>query len=67
MENTLKALFDFQKFAGNRELQEKIDAAHRRTGRRISLDEADLVAAAGLPYSESRASDKDDKDPNSLL
>ena len=49
MEKALTKLFDFQKFAGNSKLQEVIDSVHRRP-QEISLDDADLIAAAGSPY-----------------
>ncbi len=51
MENKLFKLFDYQKFAGNSKLQEVIDSVHRRP-RELSLDEADLISAAGSPYTK---------------
>lgn len=51
MEARLKNLFDFQKFANEPELQRVIDQAHARRGARLlSLDEADMVNAAGDKY-----------------
>ena len=61
MEKALSELFDYQKFAGNRRLQAVIDSVHRRP-RELSLDEADLVAAAGDPYYKPASDEKDKKD-----
>ena len=55
MESRLKALFDYQKFEGNNDLQRIIDATHARYGigkkngrvRELTMDELDYVAAAG--------------------
>ncbi len=50
LERTLRQLFDFQKFEGNRELQQVIDSVHARHAvRELSLDEMEFVAAAGVP------------------
>ena len=49
MEKKLKKLFDYQRFAGNAALQAVIDGEHRPP-RELSLDEADLVSAAGSAY-----------------
>ena len=51
MDKKLSLLFDYQKFEGNVELQSVIDKVNARfsSSRRLSDDEADLVAAAGLP------------------
>ena len=53
MERKLKALFDFQAFEQNRDLQDVIDSVHARYNtvrREIDLDDADLVNAAGTPH-----------------
>ena len=51
MEKTLQKLFDYQRFSGNPRLQKVIDAVHARSApRRLSEEEAELVAAAGAPY-----------------
>ena len=47
MEEKLSKLFDYQKFIRNPRLQEVIDSACKRE---LSLDEAELVTAAGSPY-----------------
>ncbi len=52
MEKKLRALFDYQKFEKNADLQSVIDSVHARyssTARMLTDDEADLVAAAGMP------------------
>ena len=52
MEKKLRALFDFQKYEQNEDLQKVIDRVHARysgSARMLSDDEADLVAAAGMP------------------
>ena len=52
METTLKKLFDYQKFEGNRALQTVIDNVHTRYAvRELDLNEMVFVAAAGLPES----------------
>ena len=55
MESKLKRLFDFQKFQGNKELAGVIDAVHARyasnpRARELSMDELELVNAAGSPH-----------------
>ena len=67
MENKLKALFDFQKFEGNADLQQVIDSVHsrysasgNRSGRReLSLDDMEWVNAAGQPYQERKKNEHD--------
>ena len=50
MERKLKALFDLQKFEGNRDLQQVIDSVHAKYAvRELSLDDMAYVAAAGVP------------------
>ena len=50
MEKRISMLFDFQKFEKNADLQAVIDAVHARyTARKLTDDEAELVAAAGTP------------------
>lgn len=54
MERKLRALFDYQKFEQNKDLQNVIDRVHARyrsssRARMLDDDEADMVAAAGLP------------------
>ena len=57
MENKLKALFDYQKFEQNKDLQKVIDRVHARyssIARLLSDDEADMVAAAGMPDTQPK-------------
>ncbi len=50
MENVLQSLFDFQRFEQNADLQRVIDSVHNsRARRQIDLDDAEWVAAAGMP------------------
>ena len=49
-ELNLGQLFDFQKFEGNRELQQVIDSVHARYAvRELGFDELETVSAAGTP------------------
>lgn len=53
MENILKALFNYQKFENNTELKKVIDSVHGRyASRALSMDELEMVAAAGEAYSD---------------
>ncbi len=50
MESKLAYLFDFQKFEGNRALQDVIDEVHaRRSMAELDLDDMQFVSAAGVP------------------
>ena len=60
MDKKLSLLFDFQRFEKNADVQAVIDAVHARyTARKLSDDEADCVAAAGMPETALK--------PNKLL
>ena len=55
MERKLRQLFDFQKFQGNRELQQVIDSVHSRYAvRELSMDDMSTVAAAGIPEPQDK-------------
>ena len=55
LEEKLSLLFDYQTFEGNADLQAVIDAVHARCGAQaLSDDEAELVAAAGMPGAEQK-------------
>ncbi len=55
MERKLKALFDLQKFDGNRDLQQVIDSVHAKYAvRELSLDDMKYVAAAGVPELQNK-------------
>ena len=50
MSNTLKQLFDFQRFEGNKDLQQVIDSVHAKYAtRELSFEELEMVHAAGTP------------------
>ena len=58
LEDLLKALFEYQSFEQNGELQGVIDRVHTRYGTRmLSDEEADWVAAAGMPETARKRSD----------
>ena len=66
MEKKLKALFDFQKFDGNADLQQIINSVHARyatanagSSRELNLDEMEWVAAAGQPEQEMKKNERD--------
>ncbi len=67
MEKKLKALFDYQKFENNTDLQRIIDSVHarytaqntKRSIRELSLDEVEWVAAAGMPGTEKKKNEPD--------
>ena len=62
MEKKLKQLFDFQKFAGNPELQSVIDSVHSRyQTRELNMDEMDMVFAAGMPHLPDRKKELTEK------
>ena len=50
MSRTLKQLFDFQRFEGNKELQQVIDSVHAKyASRELDLSDMETVYAAGTP------------------
>ena len=49
IENTLRALFDFQRFQCNGELEALIQDTFGRWGAQLSDDDLEQVAAAGEP------------------
>ena len=58
LENLLKALFEYQSFEQNEELQGVIDRVHTRyASRMLSDEEADWVAAAGMPETARKRRD----------
>ena len=66
MENKLKALFDFQKFEGNADLQQVIDSVHSRYAvagkngtRELTMGEMEWVSAAGRPVTERKKDERD--------
>ena len=66
MENKLKAMFDFQKFDGNADLQSIINSTHSRYSvKELSLDEMEWVNAAGVPEMNTGVRKDKDADPGS--
>lgn len=62
MERKLEKMFDYQKFAGNRELQQVIDSVHAKYAmRELSLDDLSMVNAAGIPELLNTQKEKGDK------
>lgn len=48
--NKLTLLFGYQRFEGNPNLRQAIDSVHGRyQARELSLDNLDMIAAAGAP------------------
>ncbi len=61
MDKRLGLLFDFQDFESNAKLKAVIDAVHARySARKLSDDEVDCVAAAGMPEKPTQRIDPDD-------
>lgn len=58
MENKIKALFDFQRFQGNKRLAEMIAEAEQSLNGELSDEELSYVSAAGVLY---EASEKEDE------
>ena len=60
MERKLKQIFDYQKFAGNRELQKVIDSVHAKYAvRELDLSDMELVSAAGIPELPDKNKDRE--------
>ena len=50
MERKLTKMFDYQKFEKNADLERLIDSVHSRYGiRELSMDDMEMVSAAGVP------------------
>ena len=63
MERTLKILFDFQKLQGNERLSKLIGEVER-TKKELSLEDLELVNAAGDSFDERRNKETDDSNRN---
>lgn len=63
MSKALRQLFDFQKFEGNRELQQVIDTVHAKYAavRKLSFDELEMVSAAGVPELPDEQKNRENK------
>lgn len=64
MDKKLKALFDYQKFKGNKKLERLIVETESRYAKELSDDEMSIVSAAGEPL--SRMAENEDDDDGSL-
>ena len=63
LEKYLTALFDFQRFEKNAELQAVVDSVHARyKARKLSDDEVEVVAAAGMPEATLKPIQNTDRD-----
>ena len=61
MERKLKQLFDYQRFAGNHELQQVIDSVHAKyAAKELALDEMEMVSAAGVTELSDKKKDRED-------
>ena len=69
MEGRLKALFDYQKFEGDRELSKVIAETDARTGGlgRYALDDDDLSGVAAGVEQTGRSGDTDGKKPGIVV
>ncbi|MGN0669250.1 MAG: hypothetical protein ACI4JZ_01755 [Oscillospiraceae bacterium] len=54
MENKIKALFELQRFSGNKRLDGMINAAESRYQDELSDEELDFVSAAGSSFPKDR-------------
>ena len=62
LERTLKRLFDYQKFEKNADLERLVDSVHSRYAiRELSIDDVDMVFAAGVPGQPPRDRKKEHK------
>jgi len=62
MEKKLTQLFGYQRFEGNRDLQQVIDSVHAKyAARELALDELEIVNAAGMPELPDRRKDEEKK------
>ena len=62
MDNKLKQLFGYQRFAENKDLQQVIDAVHAKYAKReLALDDLEMVNAAGVPDLPDRPKDWEEK------
>ena len=62
MENKLKQLFGYQRFEGNRDLQQVIDSVHAKYAvRELVMDELEMVNAAGIPNLPKKQKDGEKK------
>ncbi len=58
MSNTLKNIFDYQKFESNSKLSKLIKETEERYANAVSLDELDMVVAAGKTHADEQDAKK---------
>ncbi|MCR5565468.1 MAG: hypothetical protein K6F61_01350 [Clostridiales bacterium] len=62
MDNKLKQLFGYQRFEENRDLQQVIDSVHAKYAKReLTLDDLEMVNAAGVSELPDKRKDGEDK------
>ena len=62
MEKKLKQLFGYQRFEGNRDLQQVIDSVHAKYAtRELALDDLEMVNAAGVTELPDKQKDREGK------
>ena len=62
MDNKLKQLFGYQRFAENKDLQQVIDSVHAKYAtRELALDDMEMVNAAGMPELPDKRKDWEEK------
>ena len=62
MENKLEQLFGYQRFEGNRNLQQVIDSVHAKYAvRELAIDDLAMVNAAGIPEISDRQKNGEEK------
>ena len=62
MDNKLKQLFGYQRFEGNRDLQQVIDSVHAKyAARELALDDLEMVNAADVPELPDKRKDWEEK------
>ncbi len=62
MDNKLKQLFGYQRFAENRDLQQVIDSVHAKYAmRELALNDMEMINAAGVPELPDKRKDWEKK------
>ncbi len=62
MDNKLKQMFGYQRFAENRDLQQVIDSVHAKYAtRELALNDMEMINAAGVPELPDKRKDWEKK------
>ena len=62
MDNKLKQLFGYQRFAENKDLQQVIDSVHAKYAtRELALNDMEMINAAGTPELPDKRKDWEEK------